>query len=270
MTTPKTTPMTPPVTSPIASLEHILQRNARWAHGRKQTDTAYFARLAKSQAPELMWIGCSDSRVSANVVCGLEPGEVFVHRNVGNLVYAADLNCMSVLQFAVEVLKVQHVVVCGHYGCGGVRAALEGGGQPGLIDHWIEPIRAVARANRDALMALPEGPGRINALAELNVRAQVRNLANSPVVQRAWAIDQPLAIHGWIYHLESGLLRDMECAHGEHGHGERDHGSGAHDASDHGARGHRTSAHEAFGDGAGERRHSRAPLIASTELPVSP
>jgi carbonic anhydrase len=197
----------------MTTLQHILQRNAAWAHRRKRGDTGYFVRLAKMQSPELMWIGCSDSRVSANSVCGLEPGEVFVHRNVGNLVYASDLNCMSVLQYAVESLKVRHIVVCGHCGCGGVRAALDGG-QPGLIDHWIEPIRSVARENRERLMALPHGRERVNALAEMNIRVQVQNLVNSPIVQQAWARQQALTLHGWIYDLESGLLRDLHCSRG--------------------------------------------------------
>jgi carbonic anhydrase len=197
----------------MTTLQHILERNAAWAHRRKRGDTSYFTRLAKMQKPELMWIGCSDSRVSANSVCGLEPGEVFVHRNVGNLVYAADLNCMSVLQYAVESLKVRHIVVCGHYGCGAVRAALDGG-QPGLIDHWIEPIRAVAREHRATLMTYPEGAERLNALAELSVRVQVQNLVNSPIIQRAWRRLQALTVHGWIYHLENGLLRDLHCSHG--------------------------------------------------------
>lgn len=198
----------------MTTLQHILERNAVWAHRRKRSDLSYFSRLAKHQSPELMWIGCSDSRVSANSVCGLEPGEVFVHRNVGNLVYTGDLNCMTVLQYAVESLKVRHVVVCGHYGCGGIKAALDGGGQPGLVDQWIEPIRNIARQNRSALMALPEGHERVNALAELNVKSQVQNLSNSPIVQRAWRNLQPLTIHGWIYRLESGLLRDLHCSQG--------------------------------------------------------
>jgi carbonic anhydrase len=204
----------------MTSLQHILKRNAAWAHTRKRGDAAYFTRLAKLHSPELMWIGCSDSRVSANSVCGLEPGEVFVHRNVGNLVYAADLNCMSVLQYAVESLKVRHIVVCGHYGCGGVRAALEGG-QPGLIDHWIEPIRAVAREHRAALMSLTDRAERVNLLAELNVRTQLDNLANSPIVQRAWRRLQPLTLHGWIYRLENGLLHDLQCGCSDCGADER-------------------------------------------------
>jgi carbonic anhydrase len=198
----------------MTTLQHILERNAVWAHKRKRGDLGYFSRMAKTQSPEVMWIGCSDSRVSASLLCGLEPGDMFVHRNVGNLIPAADLNSMSVLQYAVEALKVRHIVVCGHYDCGGVKAALRDA-KPGLVDHWIEPIREVAREHHAALMALPEGEERVNALAELNVRSQVQNLSNSPIIQRAWRNHQPLTIHGWMYRLENGLLHDLNCSRGE-------------------------------------------------------
>jgi carbonic anhydrase len=194
----------------MASLSYIFERNAQWARERTDADARFFQRLAQQQAPQLLWIGCSDSRVSANVIAGLEPGEVFVHRNVANLVYAADLNCMSVLQYAVDVLKVQHVIVTGHYGCGGVRAAWEGTSE-GLIDHWLEPIKELARDHRAALAALPDDTARIDYLCEANVRAQVNNVANSPTIRRAWARGQELTLHGWIYGLDRGLLHDLGC-----------------------------------------------------------
>lgn len=194
----------------MTSLSHIFDSNARWAHERMSADPSYFARLAKLQTPELMWIGCSDSRVSANAIAGLQPGEVFVHRNVANLVYAADLNCMSVLQYAIEVLRVKHVIVCGHYGCGGVKAAFDGSGE-GLIDHWLEPIKEVARTNAERMNALPTDEERVNFLCEANVCAQVQNVAHSPVVRRAWQNGQDLTLHGWIYGLGEGLLRDLGC-----------------------------------------------------------
>ncbi len=203
----------------MSPLPYVFERNAQWAQERTDADPDYFQRLAKQQAPELFWIGCSDSRVSANVIAGLDPGEVFVHRNVANLVYSADLNCMSVLQFAVEVLKVKHVIVTGHYGCGGVVAALEGTAY-GLIDHWLEPVKDLARLEADKLAGLPTQTDRINYLCEANVRAQVANVAHSPIVRRAWARGQEVTLHGWIYGLDDGRLHDLECGcSGPHGQG---------------------------------------------------
>ena len=195
----------------MSLLTTIFERNARWARERTEADPQFFQRLAKQQAPELFWIGCSDSRVSADVIAGLDPGEVFVHRNVANMVYTADLNCMSVLQYAVEVLKVKHVVVTGHYGCGGVRAALEGTSE-GLIDHWLEPVKELARARADELGQLASHTARIDYLCEANVRSQVENVAHSPIVRRAWARGQDLTLHGWIYGLDRGLLHDLGCS----------------------------------------------------------
>jgi carbonic anhydrase len=194
----------------MSPLSAIFERNAQWARERTEADPAYFERLAKQQTPELFWIGCSDSRVSANVIAGLDPGEVFVHRNVANLVYTADLNCMSVLQFAVEVLKVKHVIVTGHYGCGGVRAALKGTAE-GLIDYWLEPVKELARERRAELASLTGDDARIDYLCEANVRAQVRNVANSPIIRRAWERGQDVTLHGWIYGLDRGLLHDLGC-----------------------------------------------------------
>lgn len=194
----------------MSLLPYIFERNAQWARERTDADPEYFSRLAKQQAPELFWIGCSDSRVSANVIAGLDPGEVFVHRNVANLVYSADLNCMSVLQFAVEVLRVKHVIVCGHYGCGGVKAALQGTAD-GLIDHWLEPVKEIARDQAAALKGMADDTTRIDHLCEANVRVQVNNVANTPIIRRAWEQGQDLTLHGWIYGLDMGLLHDLNC-----------------------------------------------------------
>jgi carbonic anhydrase len=191
--------------------EHLLAENVRWSRKRTAADPDYFRRLSALQAPEFLWIGCSDSRVPANVITGLQPGEVFVHRNVANLVYPADLNCMSVLQFAVEALKVRHIIVCGHYGCGGVRAVLDGFPH-GLVEHWLAPIRDLFRQHHDELSCLPSEEARADRVCELNVRAQVHSLYHSPVVRSAWERGQVLSIHGWIYRLTEGLLRDLHCS----------------------------------------------------------
>lgn len=188
----------------------LLSQNKRWAEARIAEDPAYFSRLSGLQAPRFLWIGCADSRVPANVITGLEPGEVFVHRNVANLVYPADLNCMSVLQFAVEALRVRHVIVCGHYGCGGVQAAVDGS-QNGLIDHWLEPIRDLNRTHKSVLSSLPDDRARVDCLCELNVREQARTVINSPIVQRAWERGQEVSVHGWIYGLANGHIKDLEC-----------------------------------------------------------
>jgi carbonic anhydrase len=191
--------------------DSLLRENARWSGERTAADPDYFRRLSTLQAPEFLWIGCSDSRVPANVITGLEPGEVFVHRNVANIVYPADLNCMSVLQFAVDALKVRHIIVCGHYGCGGVRAVLDGS-QTGLVEHWLAPVRDLFRAHRAELDALPGDNARVDRVCELNVRAQVASLSHSPIVQGAWERGQALDVHGWIYSLDDGRLRDLGCS----------------------------------------------------------
>jgi carbonic anhydrase len=188
----------------------LLEENRRWAVERTSADPGYFQRLSTLQAPEYLWIGCSDSRVPANVITGLEPGEVFVHRNVANIVYPADLNCMSVLQFAVETLRVRHIIVCGHYGCGGVRAVLEGS-HSGLVEHWLAPVRDLFRQHGGDLAALGDDEARLNRVCELNVAAQVESLCHSPPVQAAWQRGQALTVHGWIYSLGDGLLRDLRC-----------------------------------------------------------
>ena len=189
------------------TLHELLVRNRAWAAEIKQRDPEFFARLALQQAPTYLWIGCSDSRVPANVIVDLPTGEIFVHRNVANVVVHTDLNCLSVLQFAVDVLRVRHVIVTGHYGCGGVRASLESSPH-GLIDNWLRHVQDVALRHQDDLASRsPEE--RVDRLCELNVLEQVRNVARTTVVQDAWRRDQPLALHGWIYGLQDGLLHDL-------------------------------------------------------------
>jgi carbonic anhydrase len=196
---------------PKKTPDELLEANLRWSQERTAADADYFQRLVALQAPEFLWIGCSDSRVPANIITGLEPGEVFVHRNVANLVYPADLNCMSVLQFAVETLQVKHVIVCGHYGCGGVRAVLDGT-QDGLVEHWLAPVSGLYRQHHEELSRLPSDEARVDRVCELNVSAQVQSVCHSPIVRKAWARSQALTVHGWIYRLSDGCLRDLKCA----------------------------------------------------------
>ncbi len=188
----------------------LLARNRAWAAERKGHDPHYFARLTGLQAPDFLWIGCSDSRVPANVITGLDPGEVFVHRNVANLVNPGDLNCLSVLQYAIEVLKVKHIIVCGHHGCGGVTAALDGG-RNGLVDYWLHPIRDLAAFHAAEIAGRKSREEKINHLCELNVVEQVRQVAETPIMRDAWARGHKVTIHGWVYSLEDGLIRDLHC-----------------------------------------------------------
>ncbi len=192
-------------------LPELFAANARWAEEMTAADPHFFAELAKIQTPAYLWIGCSDSRVPANQITGLKPGEVFVHRNVANVVVHTDLNCLSVMQFAIEVLKVQHVIVCGHYGCGGVKAALEGASF-GLIDNWLRHIQDVRDRHLGVLGALSDHDARWRALCELNVIEQVRNVARTTIVGDAWRRGQPLMLHGWIYGLADGRLLDLETS----------------------------------------------------------
>jgi carbonic anhydrase len=194
-------------------LTDLLDRNTRWANARHAEDPGYFARLAGQQAPEFFWIGCSDSRVPANVVAGLDPGEVFVHRNVANIVHSADMNLLSALEFAVEALGVREIVVCGHYGCGGVRAATEDLPH-GLADHWLEPIRRLARAYAVDLGREPGMEARRDRLAELNVIEGVRRVSETPILQKAWRRGADIRVHGLIYGLKDGRLRDLDCTVG--------------------------------------------------------
>lgn len=189
-------------------LSHLFANNRAWAEATRRGDPEFFSKLAAQQAPEFLWIGCSDSRVPANQIVGLLPGELFVHRNVANVVTHSDLNCLSVLQYAVEVLRVRHVIVCGHYGCGGVRAALEGA-RLGLIDAWLRNVADVAERHQAELDALPDPDVRHHRLCELNARAQAISVAQTTFVRDAWQRGQPLSVHAWIYGIEDGLLRDL-------------------------------------------------------------
>jgi carbonic anhydrase len=193
----------------MSALEHLLANNRTWAEEITRSRPGFFETLARQQAPRYLWIGCSDSRVPANEIVGLLPGELFVHRNVANLALHGDLNCLSVLQYAVDVLKVEDVIVCGHYGCGGVQAALTNRSL-GLIDNWIRGIKDVSYLHREELAALPDERARLERLCELNVVHQAANVAHTTIVQDAWERGQPLAIHAWIYGLADGLVRDLE------------------------------------------------------------
>ncbi|MDB4962918.1 MAG: carbonate dehydratase [Myxococcales bacterium] len=189
-------------------LDQCFEENRKWARNQVARDPEYFKRLEALQSPELLWIGCSDSRLPPNEIIGRKSGELFVHRNVANVVEHTDVNCLSVLQYAIDVLKVKHIIVCGHYGCGGVRAAMSP--QPlGLIDNWLRHIRDVHLWNREELGAIPDPTDRANRLAELNVEAQVANVCHTTIVQDAWSRGQRLTVHGWIYSLADGLLRDL-------------------------------------------------------------
>jgi carbonic anhydrase len=191
----------------LKTLPHLFANNRAWADARKRDDPDFFKRLAQQQSPRIMWIGCADSRVPANEIIGLPPGEVFVHRNIANVVVHSDLNCLSVIQYAVEVLEVEHVIVCGHYGCGGVKAALEPHDH-GLIDNWLRHIRDVGRFHADVLAALsPEH--RLERLCELNVTEQVTNVCNTTIVKNAWKQGRRLSVHGWIYSIGDGILRQQ-------------------------------------------------------------
>jgi len=190
-------------------IERLFANNAAWRARKTDADPDFFQRLVNQQTPEFLWIGCSDSRVPANDIVGLDPGELFVHRNVANMVVASDLNLLAVLQYAVEILRVRHVAVTGHYGCGGVRAAMSNRAF-GLIDNWLRPIKTIMAQNAEALGALDE-TARLDRLCELNVVEQARNVAATTIVQDAWARGQFLEVHGWIYSLEDGNLRDMNC-----------------------------------------------------------
>jgi len=194
-------------------LNDLLDRNAKWSDQKNASEPGYFARLATRQSPEFFWIGCSDSRVPANVVAGLDPGEVFVHRNVANVIHSSDMNMLSALEFAVEALKIKEIIVCGHYGCGGVKAATEDLPH-GLADHWLEPIRRLARAFAVDLSQAANEEARRDKLAELNVIEGVRRVAETPILQRAWRDAVNIRVHGLIYGLKDGRLRDLDCSVG--------------------------------------------------------
>ena len=188
-------------------LDDLKAKNREWAAGKTEADPDFFRRLVNQQSPGYLWIGCSDSRVPANEIVGLDPGEMFVHRNVANLAPPQDANYLSVLQYAVDVLKIRHVIVVGHYGCGGVRTAIESSNH-GLIDHWLSPVRELAHQHRGELDGL-EDSARLDRLCELNVVRQVQHVASNPFVLSAWARGQSLAVHGWVYSLANGLVNDL-------------------------------------------------------------
>lgn len=194
----------------MRTLAHLFDNNRAWAKSVTARDPDFFANLSRQQSPGYLWIGCSDSRVPANQIVGLAPGELFVHRNVANVVVHTDLNCLSVMQFAVDVLKVRHIIVCGHYGCSGVRAALYRD-RLGLIDNWLRHVQDVRRKHEAALAALQDESQRGDRLCELNVIEQVANVCQTTIVREAWERGQPLAVHGWIYSLQDGLLRDLDA-----------------------------------------------------------
>jgi len=194
----------------MQTLRILFQKNKEWVATKLAKDPHYFRLMAEAQDPMYLWIGCSDSRVPANEIVGLEPGELFVHRNVANVFPHTDFNCLSVLEYGVDLLKVRHVIVCGHYGCGGVKAAMEDH-RLGLVDNWLRNIRDVYARFKDELDAIADQQERYNRLVELNVMQQVLNVCHTTIVQGAWTRGQPLWVHGWVYDLASGILKDLDC-----------------------------------------------------------
>ena len=192
----------------MRSLTNLIKSNRAWAERIKAQEPDFFIKLSEQQTPEYLWIGCSDSRVPANQIVGLTPGELFVHRNVANVVVHTDLNCLSVMQYAVEVLKVRHIIVCGHYGCGGVKAALLNS-RLGLIDNWLRHIQDVGQKHADLLAEIEDEAERVDKLCELNIIEQVINVCQTTIVQNAWESGQELIVHGWVYGLGDGLVRDL-------------------------------------------------------------
>jgi len=194
---------------PTENIEILFDNNRKWAAGLKKINPAFFEELARQQSPQFLWVGCSDSRLPATDLVGLLPGEVFVHRNIANLVYGNDSNCMAVLQYAVEELRVKHVIVCGHYGCGGIQAALKGGAKGGL-GNWIRSISELYGKHREELESITDQGKRLNRLSEINVHAQVKNICQTDIVQNAWENNQELTVHGWIYNLQEGHILPLE------------------------------------------------------------
>tara|TARA_B100000809_G_C14966858_1_gene469435 strand:+ start:121 stop:759 length:639 start_codon:yes stop_codon:yes gene_type:complete len=193
----------------MSNLDNLLDNNAQWAARVQEQRPGFFENLAHQQTPEYLWIGCSDSRVPANQIVGLDPGDIFVHRNVANLVVHTDFNCLSVLQYAVEVLKVKHIIICGHYGCGGVAAALQNM-EHGLIDNWLRNIKDLYEQHEVLFRDIKSDEERVNALCMLNVIGQVSNVSHTTIVQNAWKRGQDLSVHGWIYSIKDGLIKDLD------------------------------------------------------------
>jgi len=194
----------------MKELKHLFENNRSWAEKKKAQDPEIFARLAKKQTPKYLWIGCADSRIPANEVLGLDPGEIFVHRNVANLCPHTDFNCLSVLQYGIEHLGVEHVIVCGHYGCGGVAAAMESE-QFGLVDNWLRHIRDICAREKKTLDAISDLEKRQKKLVELNVLHQVKHVCQTTIVHNAWKNGKKLFVHGWVYDIATGLLKDLDC-----------------------------------------------------------
>jgi len=192
----------------MSGIEDLFENNRKWANSVKAAEPEYFNELSGQQAPEYLWIGCSDSRIAANQIVGMEPGSIFVHRNIANVVVHTDLNCLSVMQYAVEVLKVKHIMVVGHYGCGGVQASL-GDADNGLIDNWLEHIRDVKRKYQVELAAAPDAE-RSDRLVEFNVVEQVEHVCQTTIVKNAWRRGEELSVHGWVYSLRDGIVNDLE------------------------------------------------------------
>jgi carbonic anhydrase len=192
----------------MSGLERVFQNNHKWADGVKEEDPSFFKKLSEQQAPDYLWIGCSDSRVPANEIMGMLPGEVFVHRNVANLVIHTDLNCLSAVQYAIDVLRVKHIIVCGHYGCGGVTAAVQGA-RFGLVDNWLQHVKDIYNRNEEKFDQCVDEEEKVDILCEINVIEQVLNLCHTTVVQDAWKSGQKFALHGLIYSIHDGVLRDL-------------------------------------------------------------
>lgn len=190
------------------TLDYLFDRNVAWAQAKTHNDPQFFRRMAEQQAPRYLWIGCSDSRITANDVLGLDPGEVFVHRNIANVVHTSDMNILSVLEYAVDHLKVEHIIICGHYGCSGVHRALMAE-RGTILDHWLQPISMLYRKHRACFDSVPDTAARVDRMCEVNIEMQVRRLAQTPIVENAWIRGQQLNLHGWIYAIHDGLLRDM-------------------------------------------------------------
>jgi len=194
----------------VENLQYLLDGNLEWTNAIKERDPEFFTRLSQQKAPKYLWIGCSDSRVDANQIINLQPGEVFVHRNIANMVVHTDLNCLSVIQYAVEMLKVKHIILCGHYDCGGIKAALENN-EHGIIDNWLGHIRDVVRFNTEKFEGLNHEE-KIDLLCELNVREQVTNICNTTIVRKAWKQERELTVHGWIYSIKNGVLKHLDTS----------------------------------------------------------
>ncbi len=198
----------------MRALNNLFENNLAWAQRVELESPGFFKKLSEQQAPEYLWIGCSDSRVPANDIVGLLPGELFVHRNVANLVLHSDINCLSVLQYAIDILKVKHIIVCGHYGCGGIHTAMNKQ-KVGFVDNWLRNIKDVYVLHREEIDAIPDNAKRENRMCELNVVEQVRNVCHTTFVQEAWERGQDLTVHGWVYSLRNGRIKDLKVSHSD-------------------------------------------------------